>query len=79
MVVLVAVVQPDDTPLEDFLRFMNVGKARLDADNPAGAIDAFSEALTILPTNADARTNLAIALSLVFLENIRLHSSAHDL
>jgi len=62
VVVLIGVTQRDDTPHEDFLRLMNVGKAWLDADNSAGAIDVFSEALTILPTNADAQTNLAIAL-----------------
>ena len=56
--------QPDETtrtPVEQFLGLLNLGKGQLDGDDAAAAARSFEAALRILPTDIDARLDLAVA------------------
>lgn len=54
--------------------FYNLGGARLAADDPAGAVSAYEEALRLDPSDADAKHNLELALRRLEEQRLRLRS-----
>lgn len=54
--------------------FYNLGGARLAADDPAGAVAAYEEALRLDPADADAKHNLELALRRLEEQRLRLRS-----
>ena len=54
--------------------FYNLGGAELAADDPAGAVAAYEEALRLDPSDADAKHNLELALRRLEEQRLRLRS-----